>query len=186
MTVTTYRWTLDRYHQAVEAGIFDDQPVELLNGELITMSPEGLPHAHLTTDGAEYLREVLGRRALIREGHPITIPRSASEPEPDIAIVERLGDVYLTHHPYPENIFWVIEYSNSSLNKDTESKRKIYAAAEIREYWVVNLKQMELIVYRDPVEGDYRSEQKLIAGKIRPLAFLDVEIEVDRLIRRSV
>lgn len=184
MTVTTYRWTLDRYHQAVEAGIFDDQPVELLNGELVTMPPEGLPHAHLSTDGVEYLREMLGKRAQIRESHPITIPESASEPEPDIAIVERLGDVYLTHHPYPENIFWLIEYSDSSLSKDTETKRKIYAAAEIREYWVVNLKRMELLVYRDPVEGDYRSEVGLTSGKIRPSAFLDVEIEVDRLLRR--
>jgi Uma2 family endonuclease len=184
MTVTTYRWTLDRYHQAIEAGIFDDQPIELLNGELVTMPPEGVPHAHLSNDGAEYLREVLGKRVRIRDSHPITIPQSASEPEPDIAIVERLGDVYLTHHPYPENIFWLIEYSDSSLSKDTETKRKIYAAAGIREYWVVNLKRMELIVYRDPVDNNYRSEMTLISGKIRPLAFLDVEIEVNRLIRR--
>jgi Uma2 family endonuclease len=186
MTVTTYRWTLDRYHQAVEAGIFDDQPVELLNGELITMSPEGLPHASLSSSGANYIRKLLGERAFIREGKPITIPESASEPEPDIAIVDADEEIYFQHHPYPENIFWVIEYSNSSLNKDTETKRKIYAAAGIREYWVVNLKRMELIVYRDSVEGDYQSEQILISGKIRPLAFLDVEIEVDRLIRRSV
>lgn len=184
MTVTTYRWTLDRYHQAVEAGIFDDQPVELLNGELITMSPEGLPHAHLKNDGAEYLRKLLGDRIRLREGSPITIPQSASEPEPDIAIVEPLGDVYLTHHPYPENIFWVIEYSDSSLTKDTETKRRIYAAAGIREYWIVNLKRMELIVCRDPVDGEYRSDVSLISGKIRPLAFLDVEIEVDRLLRK--
>jgi Uma2 family endonuclease len=185
MTVTTYRWTLDRYHHAVETGIFDDQPVELLNGELITMSPEGLPHAGLSSSGANYIRNLLGSRVFIREAKPITIPKSASEPEPDIAIVEVIEDVYIyEHHPYPENIFWVIEYSNSSLNKDTETKRKIYAAAGIREYWVVNLKKMELIVYRDPVDGDYRSETTLITGKIQPLAFLDVEIEVDRLIRR--
>jgi Uma2 family endonuclease len=185
MTVTTYRWTLDRYHQAVEAGIFDEQPVELLNGELITMSPEGLPHAGLSSSGANYIRKLLGERAFIREGKPITIPQSASEPEPDIAIVEAIEDTYISaHHPYPENIFWVIEYSDSSLNKDTETKRRIYAAAGIREYWVVNLKRMELLVYRDPIEDDYHSEITLTSGKIRPLAFLDVEIEVDRLIRK--
>jgi Uma2 family endonuclease len=98
--------------------------------------------------------------------------------------VQRLGDEYLTHHPYPENIFWLVEYADASLSKDTEVKRKIYAAARIREYWIVNLKTMELIVYRDPVDEDYRSEQTFISGEIRSLAFPDVEIEVDRLIRR--
>jgi Uma2 family endonuclease len=185
MTATTYRWTLDLYHQAVEAGIFDDQAVELLNGELVAMSPEGLPHAGLGNSSANYIRRLLANRAIVRENHPITIPESSSEPEPDLAIVEAIEEVYIfEHHPYPENIFWVMEYAHSSLSKDIETKRKIYAAAGIREYWIVNLKKMELIVYRDPVDSDYQSKQTFISGKIRPLAFPDVEVEVDRLIKR--
>jgi Uma2 family endonuclease len=129
------------------------------------------------------LRDLLGKQARVREGHPITIPGTNSEPEPDIAIVEPLGRVYATeHHPYPENIFWLIEYSDSSLRKDTERKRKVYAAAGIREYWVINLKAKELIVYRDPVNGDYQSETQLTQGVIAPLAFLTIAVSVSYLL----
>jgi hypothetical protein len=66
-----YRWSIDSYHRAVEVGVFDDQPVELLAGELIERSPEGIPHAGLSSDGANYLRERLGGRVKVREakGH---------------------------------------------------------------------------------------------------------------------
>jgi len=90
MTVITYKWTVDRYHQAVEAGIFNAQPLELLNGELIEMSPEGISHAALSSDAGDYFRELLGLRAKIREGKPITLPNN-SEPEPDIAVLYQVG-----------------------------------------------------------------------------------------------
>lgn len=81
----------------------------------------------------------------VRQGKPITLPNSNSEPQSDIAIVQRLGREYLKHHLYPANIFWLIEYSNSSLSKDLEDKTKLYAAAEIPKYWVVNLRDFEVI-----------------------------------------
>ena len=112
---------------------------------------------------------------------PITLP-SGSEPEPDIAIVQRLGNEYLAHHPYPGNIFWVIEYSNTSLDKDLGVKAAIYAAEGIPEYWVINLKKNILIVFRDPVDGKYQSRQEFTTGTINPLAFPDVAIEVARLL----
>ncbi|MGV0025044.1 Uma2 family endonuclease [Phormidesmis priestleyi] len=191
MTIATYKWTIDRYHQAIEAGIFDDQPVELLNGELIEMAPEGVFHAGHSSSAADYLRMLLGRRVKIREGNPITLSNQ-SEPEPDIAIssrypqgvVQPIEQVYKTeHHPYPENIFWVIEYADSSLEKDTDVKRRTYAAAEICEYWVINLRAMALIVYRNPVNGDYQSQVTLTSGMIHPLSFPEVEVDVMRLIR---
>jgi Uma2 family endonuclease len=181
MTIATYKWTIDRYHQAIEAGIFDDQPVELLNGELIEMSLEGIPHAGYSSSAADYLRMLLGRCVKIREGNPVTLS-DQSEPEPDIAIVQPLEQLYNTeHHPYPENIFWVIEYADSSLEKDTQVKRKTYAEG-ICEYWVINLRTMVLIVYRDPVNGDYQSQVTLTNGTIYPLSFPEVAIEVMRLI----
>jgi Uma2 family endonuclease len=184
MTITTAKWTIEDYHRMIDAGILDDRAVELLNGEIVEMSPEGMPHAHLSSDAADYLREVLGRRAKIREGKPIMLPENASEPEPDLAVVEPLGDEYLAHHPYPSNIFWLIEYSQTSLGKDTELKRKLYAAAGILEYWVVNLKKMELIVYREPVQGDYQFQMTLTEGEVNPLAFPDLSVRVARLLRR--
>jgi Uma2 family endonuclease len=182
MIVATYKWTIDRYHEAVEAGIFRGQAVELLQGALIEMSPEGVPHAGLSSDSADDLRELLGDRAKVREAKPITLP-NASEPKPDIAIVRPLGTVYrIEHHPYPEDIFWVIEYANTSLEKDLNLKSAIYAEVGICEYWVVNLKARELIVFRDPVNGEYISRECLNDGIICPLSFSDIEVSVSRLI----
>ncbi len=179
--IALYKWTIDRYHQAVEAGIFDDQSVELLNGEIVEMAPEGKPHVFFLDRFANQLRRLLGNRAQVREGHPVTLPDN-SEPESDIAIVQPLNEVYLEHHPYPEDIFWLIEYSDSSLKKDLEIKSKIYAAANILEYWVVNLRKMELVVFRDSVEGEYRSQITFTSGTIVPLAFSDIQIEINRLL----
>lgn len=175
--------TLEQYHQMIEAGILDDQRVELLNGEIIAMSPEGEPHAFYNHDIAKYLERLLGdERVTVRQGNPITLPTSQSEPEPDIAVVQPLGREYLQHHPYPENIFWLIEFSNSSLKKDLDPKAKAYATAGISEYWVVNLQMMALVVMRQPVNGVYQSQVTLNEGTINPLAFPDVEIWVRRLL----
>jgi Uma2 family endonuclease len=100
------KWTLEQYHQMIATGILDNQRVELLNGEIIEMPPEGESHAYYTSTIGDYLRILLGNQIQMREHHPITIPASQSEPEPDIAVVEPLGREYLQHHPYPENIFW--------------------------------------------------------------------------------
>lgn len=182
MNIAIAKWTLDDYHRMIEAGILIDRSIELLNGEIIEMSPEGEPHAYFSHEAAEYLTELLGNRATIRQGKPITIASSNSEPEPDLAIVQRLGREYLQHHPYPENIFWLIEFSQTSLLKDIHVKRQAYAAAQIPEYWVVDLQQSQLRVWRDPHGGDYRSEQVLTTGEIAPLAFPDLVISVQRLL----
>lgn len=178
--VTTLKWTLDEYHRLIEDGYLNEKNVELLNGEIIEMAPEGVPHADLSDEGAGYLRRLLGDRAKVREAKPITLPPSNSEPEPDLCICHNVR--YNSHHPYPDDIYWLIEYSNSSLKKDTEVKPQTYAAAGIHEYWVVNLKEMKLTVYRTPTQAGYQSEQDFTQGTIKPLAFQDVAIDVRRLL----
>ncbi len=165
----------------IAAGILDDRRVELLQGEIVEMSPEGEPHAYFSSEAGEYLMRRLSDRAMVRLAKPITLPNN-SEPEPDIAIVQRLGREYLDHHPYPDNIFWLIEYSESSLEKDLEIKRKIYAQVGISEYWVINLQRRQLIVFRDPQDGEYASRSALAGGIIYPLAFPDISISVDSIV----
>jgi Uma2 family endonuclease len=184
MTVTTYKWTIKRYHQAIEAGIFDDWSIELLRGDLIVMPPEREPHAYYNTEAADYLRTLLGERVKIRDAKPITLPND-SEPAPDVAIVKPLGEVYLEHHPYPEDIFWVIEFSKATLSKDLGDKKDIYAEAGIIEYWVVNLKTPQLKVFRDLKNGEYKTELTLTTDTISPLAFPDVSVQVERLISKT-
>lgn len=188
MTLTTAKWTLAEYHQLVETGILDDKRVELLQGIIVEMPPEGMPHAVYCTESVEYLRTLLGDRANVREAHPITLPND-SEPEPDIAIVRTPSRQYLTHHPYPADIFWLIEYANTTLTKDLNEKKRVYAEAGIQEYWVVNLQVPELIVFRDlamPQGGGsandtYRSETKFATGNISPLSFPDLQIDISKL-----
>ncbi|NBD17414.1 MAG: Uma2 family endonuclease [Cyanobacteria bacterium] len=181
MSLTIAKWTLDEYQRMIEVGLLDERRVELLNGEIVEMSPEGEPHAYYCTATKEYLTQLLGNQATIREGKPITIINSDSEPEPDLAIVEPLGREYLQYHPYPENIFWLIEFSNTSLEKDLTVKRKTYAAAGVREYWVRDLQHEALKVFREPTAGDYTVEMTLTTGIIHPVAFPEVEISVQRL-----
>jgi len=180
--LVTAKWSIDDYHQIIASGVLDRRNVELMNGEIVEMAPEGEPHAYSSDEASEYLTYLLGDRAKVRQAKPITLPESNSEPEPDISVVRRLGRTYRQHHPYPENIFWLIEYSDSSLNKDLEIKTRVYAAAGIPEYWVVNLKTMELIVMRSPGSDGYQSATILTDGAIAPLAFADLEIEVGRLL----
>lgn len=178
-TVTTAKWTLEDYHRMIDAGILDDRPVELLNGEIVEMSPEGIPHADLSDEAAVYLRRLLGDRARVRDSKPVTLPNN-SEPEPDLCICRDVR--YNAHHPYPEDIFWLIEFSNSSLAKDLGVKTRTYAAAGIQEYWVLNLKEMKLIVFRSPSQTGYQSEQTFNQGSITPIAFPNVSVSVQRLL----
>jgi Uma2 family endonuclease len=188
MTITIAKWTLAEYHQLVATGILSDRRVELLEGLIVDMAPEGMPHAVYCSESVEYLRTLLKDRAEVREGHPITLPNN-SEPEPDIAIIRLPNSQYLDHHPYPADIFWPIEYADTTLHKDVNEKKRVYAAAGIQEYWVVNLQIPELIVFRDlaipqgggSVNDTYRSEIKLITGNISPLSFPDLQIEVGKL-----
>lgn len=183
MTFIAAKWTIDEYHRMIAAEILRDRQVELLKGEIVEMSPEREPHAYCSDEAGEYLAKLLAERAKIRQAKPITLPND-SEPEPDIAIVQRLGRDYREHHPYPENIFWLIEYANSSLEKDLEIKSKIYAEVGIPEYWVVNLKKLHLVVFREPLDGDYATKLTLTAGTIQPLAFPDVSVLVEKIINK--
>lgn len=185
MSVTLTKWTLDDYHRMVASGVLDDRPVELLRGEIVEMAPEGEPHAYLITETTTYLIRTMGERATVRQDHPITLPDHGSEPEPDIAVVRPLGREYLHHHPYPQDIFWLIEFSDSSLAKDLEEKRQLYAQARIPEYWVVDLQQSRLIVFRNPGADDYLQTTTATAGMVTPLAFTDLRFSVQRLIDGS-
>lgn len=184
MTAVIAKWTLEEYHRMIDSGVLDARRVELIKGEIVEMPPEGEPHAYFSTQAGNYLVRLLGGRALVRPAKPITLPNS-SEPEPDIAIVQPLDREYLEHHPYPQNIFWLIEYSDASLSKDLNVKSQVYAEAEIAEYWVVNLKTRSLSVFRSPKSGEYASLATYTEGQLTPLAFPDISISISSIINRS-
>ena len=184
MTVVVAKWTLAEYHRMIETGLLDDKTVELIRGEIVEMAPEGKPHAYYSTESGHYLARLLGERATIRSAKPITLPNQ-SEPEPDIAVVKPLGREYLEHHPYPEDVFWLIEYSDATLAKDLNIKSSVYAEVSIPEYWVVDLKRCSLIVFRGLQAGEYTSQSTYTEGQITPLAFPDVSIPVSSIISKA-
>lgn len=177
---TLTKWSVADYRQMREFGILDRRRCELIDGEIWDMAPEGQFHRFINDRGAEYLRRILQGKAKIFEAHPITL--ETSEPQPDIAIVRLPDTRYLKHHPYPADIYWLIEIADTTLTYDLETKRRVYAAAGIPEYWVVNIASRELIVFRDLQGDDFASRETLKEGSIYPLAFPDLAIAVDSLI----
>lgn len=184
INVVTAKWSIDEYHRMQASGILNERRVELLSGNIIEMSPEGILHTVCNEALANYLRQLLTQRAWIREAHPITL--SDSEPEPDIAIVKLPWSEYSKHHPYAQDIFWLIEISDSTLDKDLTAKQKIYGEAGIAEYWVLDLKNIKVIVFREPNPTGYSHKREYNQGIIKPLAFPDLEIPLAKIFSAQI
>jgi Uma2 family endonuclease len=181
MTIVTAKWSIQDYHQMIESGLLDNRQVELICGEIIEMSPEGAPHSSFCSEVGEYLRRILADQAKVREAHPITLPDS-SEPEPDIAIVRNRSTLYRDRHPYPEDILWLIEISDSTLAKDLGIKKDLYASAGIVEYWVINLQEPVLVVFGNLTSAGYQSTTSFTHGIIFPVAFPNISINIQQLL----
>ncbi|MEM9275621.1 MAG: Uma2 family endonuclease, partial [Cyanobacteria bacterium P01_F01_bin.143] len=141
---TLIKWSVDDYHLMIKSGVLDNRSVELIEGEIVEVSPESPLHRFTNDSIAEYLREILKGKAKVFESHPITLDNS--EPEPDITVVRLPNNNYINRHPYPKDIYWLIEIANTTLDDDLNRKKRIYANAGINEYWIVNLQNTELIV----------------------------------------
>ncbi|TVQ48180.1 MAG: Uma2 family endonuclease [Gloeocapsa sp. DLM2.Bin57] len=174
------KWSIQDYHLMIDSGIFNNRRVELLEGEIREMSPESPLHRFINDQIAEYLRELLRGQAKVFEAQTITL--NYSEPEPDLSIVRLPNSNYLTRHPYPEDIYWLIEIANTTLEQDLGRKKKIYANAGIKEYWLINLITKIVIVFREPSEDDYKNQYRVTEGTISPIAFPNLEIKVTRMI----
>lgn len=177
---TPVKWSVEDYHRMIEAGIFSQRRVELLQGEIIEVAPEGPLHYVLGDRGSKYLESLLIGRAYVRHVGPITLPQT--ERSPDIAIVRLPETQYRQRHPSADDIYWLIEISDSTLDSDLNEKKRIYARSVIVEYWVVNVKSQQLSVLRQPQGNDYLTQEIYTQGFISPLAFPEVSISVERLV----
>ena len=180
MTLTPYKWAIAEWHQLVDSGVLAGKKVELLQGEIIAMSPEGIPHSYTQQSVSDYLRQVLARKAHIRDAHPITLDNS--EPEPDIAVVRLPPSIYAQHHPYSQDIYWLVEVSKQTLAKDLDLKARIYARNDIAEYWVIDLQHNKLIVHTQPQADEYTQVVEYKAGTVTPLAFPALKISLDKIL----
>ena len=180
MALTSYKWSVSEWQELVDTGLLEGKPVELLEGDIVEMSPEGIEHSYTNQSVSDYLRDLLKGKAYIRDAHPITLDNS--EPEPDIAVVQLPETIYRNHHPYPQDIYWLIEVSNRSLNKDLEEKIITYARNAIPEYWVIDLKNKKLIVHTQPTNSRYSQITEYQSGSFVSQAFSDIKIDLDKLL----
>lgn len=147
-TVHLKRWSRDEYDKMIDAGLFGpEEKVELVEGEIITMAPQHEPHAVAGTLAEDVLRRAFGSACHVRSQRPLALA-SDSEPEPDIAVVEGRPRDFLRLHP--TSALLVVEVSDSSLQYDRAHKGPVYARAGIQEFWIVNLAERVVEVYRDP------------------------------------
>jgi Uma2 family endonuclease len=178
MTVTLAKFTVEEYHCLIATGALAGRSVELLEGLIVEMAPEGPEHSETIRESANWFRSQLGEQVKVSETHPITLPQS--EPEPDIALV--VNQRYREQHPTAQDIFLIIEVAYSSLEKDLNEKMKAYANANISEYWLIDLLNHRVMVMCQP-EGDrYQINEEYTSGTICPLQFPNLNVSVDFLL----
>ncbi|WYL97063.1 MAG: Uma2 family endonuclease [Gloeotrichia echinulata IR180] len=172
-------WTVEEYHRMAEAGIFGgDERVELLAGKIIWMSAKGTAHRSAVARTDRLLQNSLRNLALICVQDPVKL-NERSEPEPDIAVVKVDPLDYADHHPTPGEIYLIIEVADSSLKVDCETKAQAYSQAGIRDYWVLDVVNRQLHIFREPTEDGYQNEIILGEnGTISPLQFPDLQIAI--------
>lgn len=177
------RWTVDDYHRMILAGILTPEDrVELLEGQIVEMAPQDPPHASRIDDGGDYLKAIFANRAKVRVQLPITLA-PGSEPEPDFAVVRFDGDRYRNHHPYPQDVLFLIEVSDSTLKRDRNHKAHIYAKAGIGEYWIIDIKKRRVLVLRDPKDNVYQSEQSFTENdRVASLLLPDIAVDLRQLV----
>ena len=178
--VAVFKWSIADWHELVESGVLARHRVELLEGEIIQMSPEGPMHSSTNYSVVVYFQEILQGKAIVREAHPVTLDNS--EPEPDIAVVRSPYTNYFTRHPYPQDIYWLVKISNRTLKLDLGQKSVTYARNGVREYWVIDLVNKKLVVHTQPVNNSYTQIQTITAGTISPQAFPDLAVAIDRML----
>jgi Uma2 family endonuclease len=167
------------YDQLIALGAFEDEKIELLDGEMVAMSPIGTSHSSAVQKLTELLILALHGRAAVRCQCPFAASE-ISEPEPDFIVVPP-GD-YLDDHPSQAHL--IIEVAESSLAKDRGRKLQLYAACQVPEYWVVNLIEHCVEVYRDPEAGAYARAERFERGQsIQLLSFSDVSIAVSDVLK---
>lgn len=168
-----------------ETGVLrPDARVELLNGEIIDMSPIGPFHGGLVNRLIRIYGKLSNGRWQASAQNPLRLD-DHSEPEPDFMLLKPSPDDYTSRHPRPDEAFLLVEVADASLDYDLEEKLPAYGHAGVAEVWIVNLRDQSLEVYREPHFTGYGSKTIVRAGDtIAPLAFPDAAVDVAELLKK--
>lgn len=181
------RWTRAEYDRLVEIGVFEDEPLELIGGELIVAEPKSPYHSAGVGIADDVIRTSLPSGWTVRTQSPVSLD-DESEPEPDVVVVPGQPRDY--RHEHPARPVLLVEVADSSLDFDRRRKGSLYARAWLEDYWIVNLVSRNLEVYRNPGPDAsahygwrYRSVTTLTPPTVvSPLAFPSIQIAVSDLL----
>jgi Uma2 family endonuclease len=174
------RFTVVELLRLAEIGFLGiDERVELIQGEIVEMSPISQGHASSVMRLTSLLSREFGRQALLNVQNPVQLDDDTL-PQPDVALLRPQDDFYSRRHPGPEDILLLIEVSDTTLSYDRRVKTALYGAAGVLEYWIINLPKQVIEVYREPRPNGYRTAMTYAPGEtLSPLAFVDVVLSVD-------
>jgi len=168
MSAQLERWhfDVDQYYRLAEVGVLKpDDRVELIEGEIVKMSPIGSPHAACVTRANRLFQNTFAERAVIWVQNPVRLS-DFSEPVPDVALLKPREDFYAEHLPTSEDVLLIIEVSDSTILSDRNVKIPLYGRAGIPEAWLVNLPKKMIEVYCDLAKGRYRKCLKFKRGEV--------------------
>jgi Uma2 family endonuclease len=180
----THRFTVTEYYRMAETGVLPpDARVELLNGEIIDMSPIRPFHGGVTKYLIQFFTSAARGRWITAVQDPVRLD-DYSEPQPDLMLLKPVPDFYRKRHPRPEDVFLIIEVSDTTLARDQGDKLAAYARAGIAEVWIINVTNETIEVYREPNFTAYAIKTVLgPGGQAAPQAFADVVLGVAALVK---
>lgn len=178
------RFTVEEYHRMALAGILgEDDRVELIEGEIVTMTPIGVRHAACVRRLNRLLSARIGDRAIVDVQNPICLSEH-SEPQPDVALLRPRPDDYAHAHPRPEDVLLVVEVAETSAESDRAVKLPLYAGAGIAEVWIVDLTAETVEVHRGPSPQGYEAVQRVGPKQtVSPRTLPDLTLATDDLLK---
>src|SRR4051794_31509585 len=178
-----HRFTVLDYHRMAETGILrEDDRVELIEGEIVDMTPLGRRHLARVDHLAELLFRGLGERAIVRVQGSIRLGER-SEPQPDLVLLRRRADYYAETDAGPADILLVVEVADTSLAHDRDVKVPLYARAGIPEVWLIDLNGENIAIYREPGSAGYRDVFTVRGdARLSPRAFPELVLTPGQII----
>lgn len=163
--IARHSFTVEEYERMGEAGILSpEERVELIEGEIIKLSPIGERHASCVARLTHFLAVLLQGRAVVWVQNPLVLD-DRSEPQPDVMVLRWRDDFYASAHPTPADVLLLVEVSDTTLEYDRKVKLPLYARAGIAEVWVVNLADERVETYTDPAGGAYQNASAAARGE---------------------
>lgn len=175
-------FTVEQYYRMAEAGILSaDDRVELIEGEIVEMTPIGSRHAACVDRLTRLFVRRAGERAVVRVQNPVRLSQR-SEPQPDLALLRPRADFYAQAHPGPPDTLLVVEVAETSASYDRDVKVPLYARAGVPEVWLVDLEGRGIDIFRQPGPQGYQDVRRVgREQRLAPQAFPDLDFAVTEI-----